>query len=269
MLVFMKCSAMIPLCEHHHAQLACHVSHLFNGPLALSLQQAAPVPLHLPSHLPDGVLLTQGADDLLVKLWCAQSGTLLHTLRGHTGEITDLAVADTQALLASSECHPTDATIRLWCMRSARPYGVLKGHTNQISSIEFLSSVGRIMNGVHLTVLSLRCCSSDCDTYSLSHWLFTMSLALTILLAVTILLAGGSPPLMSTSFDGTVRLWDMEQCAQSHQYPPQRELVGAPVTRKLKVLCSAVCPQTQLAAIGCSDNTAKVPTHYLQPFSKL
>ena len=96
-----------------------------------------------------------------------------------------------------------------------------------------------------------------------------MPLAVTILLAVTISLAGGSPPLMSTSFDGTVRLWDMERCEQSHQYPPQRELVGAPVTRKLKVLCSAVCPQTQLAAIGCSDNTAKVLLTISQAFSKL
>ena len=42
-----------------------------------------------------------GSDDSLVKMWCTRSGRLLRSFRGHSGYITDLAVAPDNSLVAS------------------------------------------------------------------------------------------------------------------------------------------------------------------------
>ncbi len=46
-------------------------------------------------------LFLQGADDNLVKVWSAEAGKLLFTLRGSAGEITDLTVSQENSLIAA------------------------------------------------------------------------------------------------------------------------------------------------------------------------
>ena len=46
----------------------------------------------------------QGADDNLVKLWSSYDGRLLATLRGHSGEISDLAINRENTLIAAGSC---------------------------------------------------------------------------------------------------------------------------------------------------------------------
>lgn len=43
-----------------------------------------------------------GSDDRLVKVWSSLTGSLLHTLRGHEAEISDLAIDEENKLLASA-----------------------------------------------------------------------------------------------------------------------------------------------------------------------
>ena len=47
---------------------------------------------------------SQGADDALVKIWSLDRYLLLATLRGHTREISDLAINRDDTLLASGGC---------------------------------------------------------------------------------------------------------------------------------------------------------------------
>ena len=49
-------------------------------------------------------LILQGADDNLVKLWSSFDGRLLATLRGHSGEISDLAINQENTLIAAGSC---------------------------------------------------------------------------------------------------------------------------------------------------------------------
>lgn len=81
-----------------------------------------------------GHYIFTGADDLLVKIWSASDGRLLGTLRGHSAEITDLAVSPDNGLLAAGSC---DKVIRVWCLQTLAPVAVLLGHTAMVTSLRF------------------------------------------------------------------------------------------------------------------------------------
>ena len=51
----------------------------------------------------------KGADDCLLKIWSSFDGKLVGTLRGHSGEVSDIAVSHNNTLIASGStdkvCH--------------------------------------------------------------------------------------------------------------------------------------------------------------------
>ena len=79
------------------------------------------------------VSIHQGSDDCLVKIWSSFDGSLHSTLRGHSAEITDLAVSYENTLIAAGSC---DKTIRVWCLRTCAPVAVLQGHSGSITSLQ-------------------------------------------------------------------------------------------------------------------------------------
>ncbi|NWS41910.1 BRWD3 protein, partial [Probosciger aterrimus] len=74
------------------------------------------------------------SDDCLVKIWATDDGRLLSTLRGHSAEISDMAVNYENTLLAAGSC---DKVVRVWCLRTCAPVAVLLGHSASITSIQF------------------------------------------------------------------------------------------------------------------------------------
>ena len=78
------------------------------------------------------LLLLQGSDDKLVKVWSALTGRLLATLRGHDGEIVDLAVNYENTMLASGSC---DKLVRIWCLKTTVCLAVLHSHTATVTSL--------------------------------------------------------------------------------------------------------------------------------------
>ena len=76
---------------------------------------------------------SQGADDHLIKIWSAVSGRLLSTLRGHSAEITDMAINYENTLLAAGSC---DKTIRVWELRTTAPVAVLQAHSGMVTSLQ-------------------------------------------------------------------------------------------------------------------------------------
>ncbi|XP_042188943.1 PH-interacting protein isoform X3 [Callorhinchus milii] len=75
-----------------------------------------------------------GSDDCLVKIWATDDGRLLATLRGHSAEISDMAVNYENTMIAAGSC---DKIIRVWCLRTCAPLAVLQGHTASITSLQF------------------------------------------------------------------------------------------------------------------------------------
>jgi len=57
------------------------------------------------------------------QVWALDTAELLHSLRGHLGEITDLAVSPNNVLLASSD---TKQVVRVWALATGAPVAVLK-----------------------------------------------------------------------------------------------------------------------------------------------
>lgn len=75
-----------------------------------------------------------GADDNLIKIWSTRSGRLLATLRGHSGEIADMAVSFDNSMLATGSC---DHTVRVWCLHTTATLAVLRGHSSSVTSLQF------------------------------------------------------------------------------------------------------------------------------------
>ncbi|KAF2985326.1 hypothetical protein EK904_001736, partial [Melospiza melodia maxima] len=75
-----------------------------------------------------------GSDDCLVKIWSTHNGRLFTTLRGHSAEISDMAVNYENTMIAAGSC---DKMIRVWCLRTCAPVAVLHGHTGSITSLQF------------------------------------------------------------------------------------------------------------------------------------
>lgn len=90
----------------------------------------------------------KGSDDCLVKIWSSHDGRLHSTLRGHSAEITDLAVNYENTLIAAGSC---DKTIRVWCLRTCAPMAVLQGHSGSITSIQVKKRVA-IKTSCYLSV---------------------------------------------------------------------------------------------------------------------
>ena len=72
-----------------------------------------------------GRRLITGADDYNVKVWGVPCGLLQHCLRGHRGEITELAVSPDNAWLVSAS---NDGTARVWRLADGTSHALLSEH---------------------------------------------------------------------------------------------------------------------------------------------
>nr|XP_009860425.1 bromodomain and WD repeat-containing protein 3 [Ciona intestinalis] len=81
-----------------------------------------------------GSKIFTGSDDSLIKCWCAWSGRLLFTFRGHQAEICDMDISYDNILLAAGSCNKE---IRVWDVQTAEPVAVLQGHSGILTSLEF------------------------------------------------------------------------------------------------------------------------------------
>lgn len=77
-----------------------------------------------------GSRIITGSDDFLVKVWNADTGWLIHTLRGHTSVIVDIAINTENTLVAAASL---DNTIRVWNLKTAEPVAVLLGPQTRVA----------------------------------------------------------------------------------------------------------------------------------------
>ena len=91
---------------------------------------------------PRGDLIASGSGDNTVKIWRKKSTnspkvepsyTLLHTLKGHTKEVTQVAIAPNNQIIASAS---KDKTIKLWTT-DGKLLRTLTGHTDEVDSVAF------------------------------------------------------------------------------------------------------------------------------------
>jgi WD40 repeat protein/serine/threonine protein kinase len=92
----------------------------------------------------DGCYLATGGEGYTVKIWDAQTGRELETLRGHTGDVCAVAFSPDGRWLATAG---EDTTVRIWDATSWKPRRTLRGHTGLVSSLAFMPERERLVSG--------------------------------------------------------------------------------------------------------------------------
>lgn len=88
-------------------------------------------PVYCLAYDHSGRRIVTGSDDRLVKVWSADTGLLIRSLRGHNGDITDLAISPDNKFLASAS--NTDNLVRIWDFVTLKPITVLQGLVDAVN----------------------------------------------------------------------------------------------------------------------------------------
>jgi WD40 repeat protein len=171
-----------------------------------------------------------------IYLWCAATGKLLATLKGHTGKVNCLSYSADGLQLASGS---SDRTIRLWNVARRCLEATLVGHTSHVLCLSYRAdglqlASGSLDNTIRLWNLAQRCQEATLEGHT--KWVSCLSYS-----ADGLQLASGSD-------DRTVRLWSVaRRCLEA-------TLMGH--TNWVRCL-SYRADGLQLAS-GCSDRTVRL-----------
>ncbi|KAJ6545263.1 WD40-repeat-containing domain protein [Mycena capillaripes] len=108
---------------------------------------------------PDGKLLATGGNetDKNVKVWDANTGTLMHTLRGHDWAVYALSFSNDGSMLASGS---GDMTVLVWDVRSGGLLSYIGPHESYIIEVQFteddLNITSRTPDNTYTWEISLR-----------------------------------------------------------------------------------------------------------------
>ncbi len=90
---------------------------------------------------PDGRCVASNSGDNTAKVWNAETGQEVHTLGGHTNEVTSVAFSpDAKRLATGSD----DKTVKLWDAETGHELRTLKGHTSAVTKLAFSPDARRL-----------------------------------------------------------------------------------------------------------------------------
>jgi WD40 repeat protein len=86
---------------------------------------------------PDGQRLVTGGKENTVLIWNVETRELLHTLRGHSGDVYTVAFSPGGRWVASAG---EDSTVKVWDSRTGELLRNFRGHTGLVSTMAFLDA---------------------------------------------------------------------------------------------------------------------------------
>jgi WD40 repeat protein len=95
---------------------------------------------------PDARRLATGGEENTVQIWDVQTGDLLQTLRGHSGDVYTVAFSpdsDGRWLASAGE----DSTVKVWDSHTGKPVRNFRGHIGLVSSVAFTPDGRRLISG--------------------------------------------------------------------------------------------------------------------------
>lgn len=190
---------------------------------------------------PDGAQLVTGSDDRKVRLWDAQSGSLLQTFEEHTAEISGVAFSPNGKLVASTS---KDATVRLWDPQKGGPsLRSLGDHLAETTSVAFSP------NGKWLATGSL---DNTARLWDASSGTTLRSLAEHTVWVAGVAFSPDNKLLATASWDNSVRLWEIN-VRQPEQAPKKASRTYD--DHKDRVATVAFSPDGKKMASGGWDKT--------------
>lgn len=142
---------------------------------------------------PDGALLASGSADSTVKLWETATCKELRTLEGHEGVVSAIALSPDGKTLVSGSW---DGTVRFWSTRIRRQNRSLELNSGRVNAIA-LSPDGKLL-ATGSDALQLWQVRSGKEIATLTGHLSSVT---------AIAFSSDSRTLVSSSLDGTVRVW--------------------------------------------------------------
>ena len=95
-------------------------------------------------YSPDGKLIATGSKGAVAQIWDAESGALLHTLRGHQGALKTLAFTPDGAVLATGDF---EGSIRLWNPTTGKQISQLDLDSGSINVVAFSPDGAKLVSG--------------------------------------------------------------------------------------------------------------------------
>jgi WD40 repeat protein len=182
----------------------------------------------------DGKRVLSCSEDRTVRLWNAETGKELKRLEGHGAPVYDVVFSpDGKRALSGS----ADKTVRLWDLESGKELLKLGGHNAGVPRVAFSPDGRRALSGGHhpdprifLWNLETGALLKTLDGHA-SH-------------AHGVAFSPDGERAVSCSFDGTIRLWDLETGKQIEEIKGRQEMPALALSRDGSRLVTAGFDQT-------------------------
>ncbi|KAH9967795.1 hypothetical protein BJV74DRAFT_868775 [Russula compacta] len=154
---------------------------------------------------PDSKQVASGSDDRTAIIWSVKSGEKVHEpLAHHEDWIRSLAYSHDGLYLATAS---DDYTVAIWDVATGeRVLHTLEGHGGYVRLVDWSLDSRRIVTGALDDVIRI----FDVETGTLLYGLSTGHPTNLTALSLRSSRHSGEPEIVSVSFDGTVRVWELE-----------------------------------------------------------